>query len=72
MVEENFRRALLLSRGDLLVFVQRPISAGFMPACILLIVLQVFFSLRSAVRIRRFGIQELTVPAAAGSSVDNE
>ena len=28
MVEENFRRALLLSRGDLMVFVQRPISAG--------------------------------------------
>jgi putative tricarboxylic transport membrane protein len=29
MVEENFRRALLLSRGDMLVFVQRPISATF-------------------------------------------
>ena len=25
MVEENFRRALLLSRGDLAVFVERPI-----------------------------------------------
>jgi putative tricarboxylic transport membrane protein len=30
LVEENFRRALLLSRGDLLIFFQRPISAGFM------------------------------------------
>ena len=29
MVEENFRRALLLSRGDLTVFMQRPISATF-------------------------------------------
>ncbi len=29
MMEENFRRALLLSRGDMTVFVTRPISAGF-------------------------------------------
>ena len=29
MVEENFRRAMLLSRGDITVFVQRPISAVF-------------------------------------------
>jgi len=27
MVEENFRRALLLSRGDMMIFLQRPISA---------------------------------------------
>src|SRR6266702_181318 len=36
MLEENFRRALLLSRGDLLVFLQRPISAWFIGACTLL------------------------------------
>ncbi|HEY9460317.1 MAG TPA: tripartite tricarboxylate transporter permease, partial [Paralcaligenes sp.] len=29
MIEENFRRALLLSRGDIMVFVERPISAWF-------------------------------------------
>lgn len=29
MMEENFRRALLLSRGDMMVFMQRPISATF-------------------------------------------
>ena len=29
MMEENFRRALLLSRGDMSVFVERPISAAF-------------------------------------------
>ena len=46
LVEENFRRALLLSRGDLLIFVQRPISAAFIGACILLIGLQLFFALR--------------------------
>jgi len=29
MIEENFRRSLLLSRGDLMVFVHRPISCVF-------------------------------------------
>ena len=46
MVEENFRRALLLSRGDLMVFVQRPISAWFIGASALLILLQVWAFLR--------------------------
>ena len=40
MLEENFRRAMLLSRGDLLVFLQRPISAWFIGACALLIIAQ--------------------------------
>jgi TctA family transporter len=40
MLEENFRRAMLLSRGDLSVFVQRPISAWFIAACTLLICAQ--------------------------------
>jgi len=39
MMEENLRRALLLSRGDPFVFVQRPISAGLLIAAALLIVL---------------------------------
>src|SRR6202030_3492036 len=33
--EENFRRAMLISRGDLLVFVERPISAFFVSMCVL-------------------------------------
>jgi TctA family transporter len=38
MVEENFRRALLLSRGDLAIFVQRPISGTFVGiSCLLLL-----------------------------------
>jgi TctA family transporter len=37
MVEENFRRALLLSRGDMTVFVTRPISATFIGFCVLLL-----------------------------------
>ncbi|MFA5914018.1 MAG: tripartite tricarboxylate transporter permease [Burkholderiales bacterium] len=40
MVEENFRRALLLSRGSMLVFIQHPISAAFVGASVLLIVVQ--------------------------------
>jgi TctA family transporter len=45
LVEENFRRALLLSRGDLMVFVERPISAVFIGACVLLIGVQLFFAI---------------------------
>lgn len=43
MVEENFRRSVLLSRGDLMVFVQRPISAVFIGLCALMILVQLFF-----------------------------
>ena len=52
MVEENFRRALLLSRGDLSVFVHRPISATILSIALLLIGLQLFFGLRAARRER--------------------
>jgi putative tricarboxylic transport membrane protein len=46
LVEENFRRSLLLSRGDMTIFVQRPISAAFMALCALLLLGQLFFWLR--------------------------
>ena len=69
LVEENFRRALLLSRGDLTVFFQKPISLGFMIVCMLLILLQVFFALRGALRKHRAG--ELGLPKAR-ALVDNE
>ena len=29
LMEENFRRAMLIARGDMLVFLERPISATF-------------------------------------------
>jgi TctA family transporter len=45
--EENFRRAMLISRGDILVFVQRPISAVFIALCAILIVGQLYFRLFS-------------------------
>ncbi len=39
MMEENLRRALLLSRGDWSVFVTRPLSAGLLAAGALLLVI---------------------------------
>jgi TctA family transporter len=44
--EENFRRSLLISRGDLTTFVQRPISAFFLAVCALLIAAQIYVWLR--------------------------
>jgi putative tricarboxylic transport membrane protein len=44
--EENFRRALLISRGDLMVFLERPISAVFVGLCVLLIAGQIYVRLR--------------------------
>jgi len=40
-MEEHFRRALLLSRGDLTTFVTQPISAGFLVAAGLLLLFMV-------------------------------
>jgi TctA family transporter len=37
LMEENLRRAMLLSRGDPLVFFQRPISAGFLIVAIIML-----------------------------------
>jgi TctA family transporter len=39
MMEENLRRAMLLSRGDPMVFVQRPISLGLLLTAVFLLVL---------------------------------
>jgi TctA family transporter len=39
MMEENLRRALLLSRGDPTVFFTRPISLGLLTAAVLLVLL---------------------------------
>jgi TctA family transporter len=49
LMEENLRRALLISRGDPTVFVTRPISAGFIAATVLILIIMV----APAVRKRR-------------------
>ena len=58
LVEENFRRAMLLSRGDLLVLVdwnRHPISTVFLAICFLLVAGQIFFAARAAHRERKQG-----------------
>jgi TctA family transporter len=46
--EENFRRAMLIARGDMTVFVTRPISAVFVAMCVILIGSQIYFRMRGA------------------------
>ena len=47
MMEENLRRALLLSRGDWSVFVTRGLSAGLLAAAVLLLVIVLLPSVKS-------------------------
>jgi TctA family transporter len=47
MMEENLRRALLISGGDATVFVSRPISAGLLLSAAILVVLLALPALRS-------------------------
>ena len=47
MMEENLRRALLLSRGDWSTFVTRPLSAGLLIAAVLMIVIVMLPSIQS-------------------------
>ena len=47
MMEENLRRALLLSRGDWSVFVTRPISAGLLAGAALLLVIVLLPAVKS-------------------------
>jgi TctA family transporter len=53
LLEENFRRALEVSRGNASIFFTSPISAGFLVACVLLIAAQVFLKSRSVLRSRK-------------------
>ena len=46
MMEENLRRALLLSRGDWSTFVTRPLSAGLLVAAALMIVIVMLPSIK--------------------------
>jgi TctA family transporter len=53
MVEENFRRSMLLARGDLLSLFDSPIAASVLSACALLVALQLTFWLRGTIRASR-------------------
>ena len=54
LMEENLRRALLISRGDPTVFMTRPISAGFLIASVLLLIIMIL----PAVRKKRHAVLE--------------
>src|SRR4029079_9836332 len=47
LMEENLRRAMLLSRGDWHVFIQKPISLGFMVASAILLVIVALPAIRA-------------------------
>ena len=46
LLEEHFRRAMIISRGDITVFVTRPISATLLGLALLAVVLALLPSLR--------------------------
>jgi TctA family transporter len=48
IMEENLRRSLVLSRGDPMIFLQRPISATLLGLCVLLILITVLPSIRKS------------------------
>ena len=64
MLEENFRRAMLLSRGDMAVFAQRPISAVFIAVCALIVVTQVFFAFRASLHKRKSALLRPVIGSA--------
>ncbi|WP_313818637.1 tripartite tricarboxylate transporter permease [Cupriavidus sp.] len=47
MMEENFRRSLLLSRGDFTVFVTRPLSLGLLIAAVILVLIVAMPSIKA-------------------------
>ncbi len=47
MMEENLRRAMLLSRGDWSVFVTRPLSASLLAAAVLLVIIVLLPSVKN-------------------------
>ena len=52
MVEENFRRALLLSRGQMSIFIDRPISAAFVYAIFALALWLAYSTVRNRRKVR--------------------
>ncbi len=48
LMEENFRRALLMSRGDLMTFVENPISAALLLISVVLLVVSLMPALRKS------------------------
>ena len=69
LMEENLRRALLISRGDLMTFIDRPISAFFLLICVVLIVAQIYVWLRKPKIIAEEQAIEAQVPQTSYSEL---
>ena len=46
-IEENFRRAMVLSRGDVSVFLTSPLSAGLLAAAVIAVILIMLPTIRT-------------------------
>jgi TctA family transporter len=66
--EENFRRAMLISRGDIGVFVERPISAVFIGICVIMIGSQIYFRMRGGKTLKK----PLTEGLASSTEMANQ
>lgn len=72
MLEENFRRTLLISHGDLTIFVERPISAFFIAACALVILFQVVSYWQLLRRPRTGASEDASTSQRADQSIGSE
>lgn len=54
LIEENFRRTLLISRGDIMFFLERPLSAIFLGITLLLIASTIYKGSSAPGRIREY------------------
>jgi putative tricarboxylic transport membrane protein len=63
-LEENFRRSMLISRGDVLVFLERPISAFFLFLCAVLLLAQIYVRLRKPKALQALALAESATGAA--------
>ena len=48
LMEENLRRALIISRGDMMTFVERPVSAGLLLVAVVLLAVALLPSIRKS------------------------
>ena len=46
LMEENLRRALIISRGDMMTFVERPVSAGLLAVALFLLIVALLPTIR--------------------------
>ncbi|QIG97676.1 tripartite tricarboxylate transporter permease [Bradyrhizobium sp. 6(2017)] len=58
LIEENFRRALILSHGDLAIFIEHRISAAFLLVCGVIVAAQATMVMRSRLSLGRSATQE--------------